>query len=427
MSSGAGTAAGTSTVLGISPGDATHDASFAPGMGIYSHDFEEMVGRTLDASVVSGMGVFSGELEGGVPTHEKTYQFATNRALYTGGTSLELHQDAMLYMKDTMTGWASSPWTVTQSCKYTNGGGGGGTLISDFVWGPGDLWTLPGHLFWGNPYFSWTVLQAPVGSMQILIVLNYTPATCIMHLSPEGLFTTGTGPGVAGWPTAVDEIRVYGYGFGAQPTHSWLHDRNSVYPGQIHMLHSTDGELSMFICCANGIVSGHWVFWKSQNPQTGWGAPYSFFTTDCSDTNEGLSYDTGLSYPQTLYAWAISKANYTGDAGSPFYHGLTMEGFRPGTGNTLPVGKLWSGANAISGAYPMSPVHCCSTSWLDAAGGPDIWGERGYLGRIPDLYCTATGLTTGDTIEADPGTPTQEWAVMGDAVVPWDGSTPVTS
>jgi hypothetical protein len=284
------------------------------------------------------------------------------------------------------------------------------------------------NLFWGNPYFSWIVLQAPVGSMQLLIVLNYTPNQWVMHISPEGLFTTGTGPGVAGWPTAVDQINVYGYGFGAQPTHDWLHARNSVYPGQIHMIHADDGEMDMFICCANGIVQGHWIFWKNQEPASGWTAPYSFFTTDAANSStEYLTYTTGISYPNTLYAWAHAKVAYTGDAGWAFRHTLTSEGGSDGS-HVYPVGRSWGGANAISGQYPMSPIYSCCYSILDAAGGlnPSA-GAYGYLGRIPDLYCTATGLSTGDTIEEDSLSPQQLWAVMGDTVVPWNGTTPLIS
>ncbi len=427
MGTGAGTAAGTSEVWGASAGTTTHDATFSPGLDLYSASKEAMV-RTFDATVASGLGLYGGALATGeFPVHEKNYEFAVNRALDTGGSSLSLHQDAMLYMKNTMKGWSSNPWTVTQSCGLT---GLDPNDPDDYTWGPNDYWTGTGTLHWGFPYLSWIVLQAPVGNMQILILLNLSPHDCVMIISPEGLFTAGTGPhGNDDRPVAVDEHWVYGYGFGAQSQHNWLHARNFVYPGQIHMIHADDGEMDMFICCANGIVSGHWIFWKSQETASGWGAPYSFFTTDCTDSSEGLSYTTGIAYPENLYAWAISKKAYTGDAGLSFRHTLSMEGSRLGTGSTYPVGRLWAGANAISGAYPMGEISAVSYQNLSASGAyyRNVGLRAGRLGRVPDLYATATSLSTGDTLEANPATPTQEWAVMGDVAVPWDGSTPVVS
>ncbi len=127
-----------------------------------------------------------------------------------------------------------------------------------------------------------------------------------------------------------------------------------------------------------------------------------------------------------LYSWAGSKIEYTGDEGHTFRHAFCGEG--GGTVSNQPIGQTAPGVNGISNRYPMAPVRGVAYRVMDALGAwsPNV-GARQVLGRVPDLYATSTDLNTGDTMEANPASPTREWAVMGDAVVPWDGSVPIVT
>lgn len=363
------------------------------------------------------------------PAHSKAYSFDVNRALYITDPgpdpALAMHRDAMLHMKNTMTGWGSNPWTVTQSCSLDIGGDPGD--LNDWSIGSGDGWGDVLNLYWGFPNRSWIVLEAPSGPGQLLIQLYNADENCVMDWSAEGLWTAGTGPDNAGVPTAPDQTRVYGYGFGAQSEHNWLHARNYVSAGKIHMIHADDGEMDLFLCCASGRLSGFWMHCKAQSPEANWGLPYGFYSLDCDDTRESITYVEGFNVEGGVqYNYGHSKIAATGDEGYPFNYGFSLEGTRLGTGNTDPIGKKWTGVNAIDGNWPMSPVYLASSE-LQEASGAIVYnaGIYGVIGRVPDFYATASGTVTGQTIAEDPdaGDP-QIWAVFGDAVVPWNGTTP---
>lgn len=322
-----------------------------------------------------------------MPTHEKSYLFDVNKA-YGGTSYLADHQQAMWNIVDVLTGFANFPWTIHDS----NG------------------WGVAGSLTWanaGSPH-SWIVLNFPLGPGQLLIDLRNSGYTdCYMTTSHEGRFTGGT---THDGPTADDGLIVYG---GAT---DWLIGANISHTGKQHFIHSTDGELSMWIQCWNSYQRTGYIFCKPQGPQDNWDLPYVFLGSDAHTTTTLEHFDYGT-------AQLLAYGNQFGSAkeaavsgpGNPFRVHVASEGFRsPTFGAKNPLAYKLSAANSFSGQYPMLPVH------LTGSEGSAI----GHLGRMPDVYMTSPLLNSGDTLEEVPGSPTKEWAVFGSLVVPWNGTTP---
>jgi hypothetical protein len=357
------------------------------------------------------------------PALQKSWQFNVNNAYGPGATSLEKHQQAMGIMKTAMTTGFSNPWTVHSSCIASK-------IIPPesppqiWLYGPGDFWSGPSwsqFLFTDGSNHPWIVFNAPVGGGQLLFDLYSGTSNCVTIWSGSGLFTGGS-PDAA--PEAADGQVIYGYGFGAQQAHGWLDARNYASSGQIHMIHSTDGEVSMFLCCAGGTLSGVWLFCKAADPEPGWLSPYVFYSLDCADSSrESLTYTEGLVQEGgILYPYGHSKIENVAGLGYPFNMGFCSEGTKLAVDQSEPIGEKWAGANGISGLYPMTPLYFASFDIQDALGAVVYnAGVQGVIGRVPDIYATAESLNTGHTFDS------ASWAVMGNVVIPWDGSTPVVT
>lgn len=334
-----------------------------------------------------------------LPTKEKTYQFSVNRWTTTEATTTKDKDiDTMLWMKNTLLGWSSSPWTVYQSCDGVTAGTEGDGV---------DRWQDTGDIVLnteGNAH-SWFVWDLPVGSCQLCFNCYNVSRTAQLVFSPEGRFSGGT---VTNRPTADDETVT---------TNQEWNDGNYVAPYQCvnHLISSTDGKFCCFFANRNHAVSSMWCFFEASDPESGWTAPYCFFRLDAQDTETVPIYNALIGAQNWIYGGA--KVAYTGGAGTTFSFKFAAEGAKLTSRFTQPqpAGLVTGGRNNFSGEFALYPLVVVSF---------DL-GAEGPKGYLADVYLTPDALPTGFTLEDDPVNPTREWAVFGNIAVPWNGSVPI--
>jgi hypothetical protein len=329
-----------------------------------------------------------------LPILERSYQFAVNHwSSEQASTTEEKDRSIMFWMKNTVVGWTSSPWTVYQSSDGTAAGTEGDGV---------DRWLDEGDLVWNNPgtSHSWIVFDMPVGSGQICWDLQSPTRNALFIFSPEGLFTGGT---VTNRPTAVDEV--------VTVDQEWL-DGSYTAPFRTvgHMLASTDGKMCMFLSTRKGHACTFWCFFEAGAPEPGWDLPYAFCRLDAQDDDQ-ITTRNLTRYSAGMYGGG--KKAPTGDAGLTFTWVFCTEGSE----GALVIGddSQNPGRNRISRKFQLFPL--LLGTWDT--------GARGVKGYLPDVYITGQAANNCSTIEADPTNPTREWAVFGCLVVPWDGSVPL--
>jgi len=333
-----------------------------------------------------------------VPSHEKSYWTQENEAFVIGSPVLEGHQNAMFHVKSTLCAAPQYPWTVHSSSNAAGAGLGDSwsDAVNDLIWGWRD-----------SVAHSWIVLNAPTGPGQLLIDLGHRDAYyCYMWYSPEGLFTGGT---ILQCPTAPDSPTSI-----LNTSIKWLTGQTTAHNGKVHIIHAVDGTMTMWMFCWSGYVRAGCIWCKPFLPQTGWNIPYCFWSWSAPTTaaQDVWRYGTGSNARGNLNGWA--KEALSGDLGHSFYPQFVSEG----VGSTATYwGEYIPNANQFSYEYLM----------LDLYVGSFEEYSYGLLGRLQDLYYAGGGLVTGDTVESIPGSPENKWAVMGNLIVPWPGSTPQVS
>lgn len=337
-----------------------------------------------------------------LPTLQKSWQFSVNRTIAKVGTNwTATTADLLFQIKDALTGFGSSPWTVAYSCNGTTAGTAGDGV---------DRWASNANVVVSaalTTAHSWMVLkQAGVGAGNIQILLNASPVssgdlsrglTLIAAISWNSGFSGGT---TTSRPTASDEV-VLVTSAGYNPAiggNSYNNPRQCF----LHCMQSTDGENTRIIVMSEGtpiwllcvetptprglsisdpvfvlqgayIGSGPW-------PQVGWSAQ-----TLCTVANAGVKMPiSGTTYSM----WCTTE----GDAS-----GLMQ--------NRVNVG---ANANDLTSEWPMFPIgFACDTT-----------GARGIIGSIKDMWFGSSGVPNGDTYDASSLT----FAQFGQVVVPWDGT-----
>ena len=327
-----------------------------------------------------------------MPTLEKTYEFFVNHNYGGGMTDHEWSAYSFWKIKDRLVNWSSNPWTVVSSSNKS-------------IAGAADYWLdYTTDVNWGNAGYthSWIVLERPTGG-QLLLDCKANASTredyCALAWSNEGLFTGGS---TTNCPTAADEQ----YFIGSATTYfNW--SNGTAKASQLHMIHSTDGEIDHILMTYNGTA---FLYWSAVTPI----CPVSDYTL--LNLFWGRGNDTMAAIPTagnllTTPYWR-GKISASGDGTGKF------------TGQTTALITGYSSSaywfinqsptvNDFSNRYPMYPMALYS----------DTAGYEGRHCSFSDMWLVK-GLSTGDTLEENALSPTYEFAVFNELALPWNGTLP---
>lgn len=346
-----------------------------------------------------------------INTLEKSWQFNVNNALAAQGTSLATTRRMLRLIKNAMIGFATLPWTVRYSCNGTTAGTAGDGV---------DRWTADADIAFQTADTgtarSWIVLRNTDG-VEILIEARSASTTTGRNLrivmSAAAGFTGGT---TTTRPTATDEAIViagdnastsaYGQGIASTTT-----DRSYAW----HVLHSSDGLVTMVVLCFANAACGFWYFGRVSQPVTGWSKPVVAGVFGDASTVPS----SGPNYPE-MFDGTNTDANNPHfvarfpAGGARVFASSTAFGDSTAGGSDA-AGRRIGTQNELSGEWELPQVGIgCAVS-----------GFRGMShGRLFDTRWISSGRNTGDTFPLD-GSRTR--ACFGNIVIPWNGTSPVTA
>lgn len=320
-----------------------------------------------------------------LPVLTKTWQFSVNNSTGLGaGTALDINRTWLRTMKDAMTSFASSPWTMQYSCNSTTAGTAGDGV---------DRLTTNANLVWANPgtAHSWMVLRQTgvATNLELMISCENASATGAiirMVVSPSAGFTGGS---TTLRPTATDEIGiVFGaWGVGVATAIRW------------HLMQSSDGQCTRMTAYSGGTLVGTWMIEKPGNPVSGWSSP-------------SLSYANGTAggLGQAILG-SIAGALQAKIGSTVAQLAMSAEALISITGSiTFPTNLVWGNiANEVSGEWPMLPLGVISVT------SP----VRGRHGTFQDMWTGSGGANTGDTY---PAGSSNQFAQFGNLIFPWNGT-----
>lgn len=324
-----------------------------------------------------------------LPTKEKTWQYNVNQVLPLEGTNENTCRRFLYTLKQSLKTFGSSPWTVVASSGYK----GGTTWTCD----SSDNWDVISALQWnfsGNR--SWIVLaQSGLGtSTAICISLGYYPGYepyCYVHMFPTGIGTPGS---LTARPTATDEFELLS---GTSENYGGAYGTGNTTRTVLNVMQSTDGECTRVVACRQNSSVALWIFDKVKDPIAAWTWPVV----------SGIYATSAAAQDYPIYGYwndsnARLRSRISGDWCN-FY--ITSEGYY----NNM-LGENFIVPDDDTGEWPLCPMGlACTTS-----------GHMGARkGVIRDLWWGPTALYNGDTLPAD-GSKT--FAVFGDMIFPWDGS-----
>lgn len=321
-----------------------------------------------------------------LPTPELTWQHDVSIPV-TGGSEITLNTNAVFAIKEAMIGFASNPWTVAGSSDGSSAG-------MDAT----DRWIDTGDLIWtgiGNPR-SWIALENAAGA-QLLIDLEAqftTGREILIQWFPAGGLTGGT--------TSTRPSSSNG-GVTLVLRENWMFP-SITGVGRIHVLHSTDGLHTRVFGTYLNEIKGAWIISEIYDPVTNFTEPRVAY---CTANAQSGSTPSGPLF-SNLYDSEVARV-LSSSGGSILTTSFGAEGAESDAiGQDNPVANEISGLNEFHRMEPISST----------------LGFRGRLGRIPDIWYTHTGLTTGTTFPLTPS-PTREFIQFGDVAVPWNGSLPI--
>ena len=322
-----------------------------------------------------------------LPSVTKTYQYNVNNITLAGANDTENYRRLLLALKNALIGFGTLPWAVVGSCNATTG-------AMDAV----DRWVVYTDISWNTTGLahSWFVLKnTGLGSnFQMLWSLLSTATTSEQQMeiviSPSVGFT---GSSTTVRPTASDEIVIH------TSSAAWIGGfATTGFQTIHHVMKSTDGEVTRWIICNNGVMVGYFSIEKAQNPVTGWTVPVVVTSVvSASTTVKHASY-------ANLNDLSTSTTGFLGATSIPLY--WTAEGFIAATNGE----QINAVVNEISSDWPLGAVGLVSTTI----------GKRGRHGMLFDVWWIPSGsLITGGTLPSDA---TRTMAVFGDIVLPWNGT-----
>lgn len=323
-----------------------------------------------------------------LPILSKVWQVSPN-IVVGGATTLDAGRSLLYTLKSTLIGFALNPWQVVSSSDGSSAG-------------PTDLWGSSTDINWtattygvtDNPTAarSWVVLkQTGMASANFQILFD-----CVrnvqasgwevrVYFSPAAGFTGGT---FQLRPTATDEIWHW---------NDWNGSFSAEY-GRMHVWQSTDGECTRAVYYRREPGQYMWMAVETPaNPQPGWTNPF-LFQFEADDNTNGM----------TFYGDLNTNARYRCDLG---YAYLTAEGLiaNPSGIYFQQPDELLEGA--VKAVYPQGLAS-------------ESYGWRGTKkGEIVDQWWFA-GSSDKNTVPDDTS---RQFIVIGDMLLPWDGSLPLWS
>jgi len=315
-----------------------------------------------------------------LPTLVKGWQFSTNNVIPPQGSATANAQRMWRLITTQLLAFGSGAPTCLGSSDHV-------TAALDNV----NRWTTDGAIVAQSPgvAHSWIVFQMAAGfgtNVQFCIDLGYNstvqPANLIMSVSAG--FTGGT---TTNRPTATDEV-VCASNIGLV--------LNSNTQNVWHMWLSTDGSIFRLFNFNGNSQSAVMILEKPVSSSAGWSIP-----AIGAMSNDVSSY--GNLFGNTNY-------NITGRGPSgTMLFGLTTESY-----GASALGQVMTAADGIDGGFPFTSIGIYS---------PTV-GMTGEHGRLTDIWFGTTVANDGDTY---PNDATKQFVTIGDIILPWDGSTLVTT
>jgi hypothetical protein len=357
------------------------------------------------------------------PALQKTWQFSVNQDLNTLGSYTTDRQRLLRTIKNSLIGFALSPWTVRGSSNGTTAG-------MDAV----DRWVNNTDLNWNSASsaHSWIVLrQAGLGTnIDLLISCNTkdqgnNPRYLTVLIAVDGVgFTGGT---TTADPTATETISTLLQPSFTSPVQTglgyWMRgDNASTFDCALHCLQSSDGQ-----CTRVGVfVGGSPVMWlildKLRNPVTGltlpifasWIGDYILAGVRVNDVPMWLDYMATATpvYTETP-AW---RAGVMHHSTADFNVNFTVE-------------RIGTAAQPTEGAVCERP---CKINILDSDKrvliGMGVYskasGKVGRHGAVYDLWFGDSSAPSGRGYPSDSAPDFVHWRHV---VMPWNGTPMATN
>lgn len=327
------------------------------------------------------------------PALSKTWQHtysgghSTNVRFVSSGTTLTDYRTLMLFIKNVLVGFSSSPW----ACRYSSDGTTAGTA-GDLV----DRWSSITTLVWAaaGSNHSWIVLrQTGIGSTaEICIDLsNGTSSNATIVFSPGGF----SGGSLTARPTAADELVLLS-------NTTWLTSTGSAFTGVVSVMQSTDGQCTRLIFWRGGFVECLWILDKPASAVSGWTTPFFGWI-------RGTSGASTATYAQLLTNNSpVGKVRIGTTSGAA---NLTTEDYQATT--------IAIGARILTVQDASSPVEYVVTPCGIEV--PATVGARGRHGVLADIWAAPSSLRAGDTFPNDSA---RNLIVAGAILLPWNGEQP---
>lgn len=343
----------------------------------------------------------------GLPTLEKTWQYAANQGVLTLGAAATDYQQLLRAVKNVLSGSGSNfsnPWQVAASCDTL-------TFGKDYV----DRWSSNASLVWSNTSNgarSWIVLTQPAIGVSCSLCIEctaYGAAGTIqrglgLFFSPVSGFTVGGS--ITSRPSASDEIVLRDGTPNA--TGDWFGGISAIInSAAIHGWQSSDGKITRVVALSGTLPL---LFWgvESVSSSLSGAAAATQYNPQLLAYGVGDQVITGVADFAHLSVASNLKFRTQAGAASAF---LTSE-CTAVTSVNQPVAQAMSQSNEITANFPVTSVGFASTT-------P---GARGRHGKLYDLYFGSPFVATGDNY---PNDGTKTFAQFGSLVFPWNGSTPV--
>jgi len=316
-----------------------------------------------------------------LPIKEKTWLYSVNQTVGAVSSVPPDNQDYLFKLKQSLIGFATSPWTVWGSSDGTSFDAGGGT----------DYWVTSSNLVWATGSHSWIVLtQAGIGANAALLIDLNTSSNYRFTLKFSA--TGFSGGSLTAAPTAADAITLK---FNSDHGGS-----NVGWTGKLHVWQSSDGECTRWALMRDGTLRAIAIFDKPKDPIAAWLNP---FIGGFVATYNGSGYASyGTWNDNANLRSRISPVT------AQMYMYLTCEGWVSGAG-----GQNFTVADEDTGEWPMMPIALASVTAAHR-------GAR--KGAIYDLWWGPTALVNGDTFPDDAS---KQFVIFDDMIFPWNGSVPL--